>query len=174
MASTLNPEPGMVLANEIVAKVGSDGQVEVYNRNGTVDLLFDVVGYLPAESEYVPLTPSRVLDTRDGTGSVKAPLGARERRSVQVTGVGGVPSSGVGAVVLNVTAVNATRTGYVTVWPAGVERPLASTLNPEPGMVLANEIVAKVGSDGRVEVYNRNGTVDLIFDVVGYLPSSDA
>ena len=125
-------------------------------------------------SSYVPLTPSRVLDTRDGTGSVKAPLGAREQRSVQVAGVGGVPSSGVGAVVLNVTAVNATRTGYVTVWPAGVERPLASTLNPEPGMVLANEIVAKVGSDGRVEVYNRNGTVDLIFDVVGYLPSSDA
>jgi hypothetical protein len=91
---------------------------------------------------------------------------------VKVTGCWGVPPSGVGAVVLNVTAVDASRATFVTVWPSGVSRPKASTLNPAAGGVSANEIIAKVGSNGQVSIYNHNGEVDLLFDVVGYLPST--
>jgi endoglucanase len=126
---------------------------------------------LDLPSGYVPLTPTRLLDTRVGLGSFEAPLGREESRSVRVTGVGGVPSEGVGAVVVNVAVTGATRNSFVTVWPAGVERPLASTLNVTAGQTLANEVIAKVGDDGMVEVYNHRGEGELIFDVVGYLPA---
>jgi RNA polymerase sigma factor (sigma-70 family) len=103
-----------VIANEIIAKVGDNGQVEVYNHNGTVDVLFDVVGYLPDTADYDPLTPVRILDTRNDTGGPAAKIGAGESRTVAVTGVGGVPASGVGAVVLNVPAANATEQDTLT------------------------------------------------------------
>jgi hypothetical protein len=40
---------GQTLANEVIAKVGDDGMVEVYNHRGEGELIFDVVGYLPAD-----------------------------------------------------------------------------------------------------------------------------
>ena len=173
-ASTFNPRPGGVIANEIIAPVGDDGQVQVYNHNGEVDVLFDVVGWLPEEADYTPLSPTRILDTRDHAGgpigSPAQPVGAGESRAVTVTGVGGVPADGVGAVVVNVTAVNATTATFVTVYPSGEPRPDASTFNPRPGGVIANEIIAPVGDDGQVQVYNHNGEVDILFDVVGWLP----
>ena len=68
-----------------------------------------------------------------------------------MTGRGGVPAVGVGAVVLNVTAAEATEATFVTVWPTGEPRPLASNLNPAPGMAAApNLVVAKVGAGGAV------------------------
>jgi surface protein len=179
-ASTFNPRAGgPPIANEIIAKVGDDGQVQVYNHNGEVDILFDVVGWLPEEADYNPLTPTRILETRGVAGgpigSPAEPIGARESREVTVTGVGGVPEDGVGAVVLNVTAVDATSDGFVTVFPKGDERPAASTFNPRAGgPPIANEIIAKVGDDGQVQVYNHNGEVDILFDVVGYFPDEAA
>ena len=132
-----------------------------------------------SESSYVPLSPTRILETRGVAGgpigSPAEPIGARESRAVTVTGVGGVPEDGVGAVVLNVTAVDATSDGFVTVFPKGDERPAASTFNPRAGgPPIANEIIAKVGDDGQVQVYNHNGEVDILFDVVGYFPDEAA
>ena len=167
--STINPRPGQVIANEIIAKVGDDGYVNVYNHNGKTDVILDVVGYLPSSSDYDPITPTRRFDTRASSGG-NAPIGAREARSVTVTG-SGVPSSAK-AVVANVTAVNPTENSFLTVWPHGTTRPTASTLNPRPGLVTANEIIAKVGDDGRINVYNHSGKTDVIVDIVGYLPSS--
>jgi hypothetical protein len=169
-ASTFNPRPGGVIANEIIAKVGTNGQVQVYNNAGSVDIIFDVVGWLPDPAPYVPLSPARILDTRDATGGPPAKITAGSSRTVNVTGVGGVPATGVGAVVLNATAVNATANTFVTVHPNGEPRPTASTFNPRPGGVIANEIIAKVGTNGQVQVYNNAGSVDIIFDVVGWLP----
>ena len=124
----------------------------------------------PHAALYAPLTPARILDTRDHTGGPPAKIDAGTSRTVNVTGVGGVPATGVGAVVLNATAVNATSNTFVTVYPNGEPLPTASTFNPRPGGVIANEIIAKVGTNGQVQVYNHSGSVDVIFDVVGWLP----
>ena len=84
-----------------------------------------------------------------------------------VTGVGGVPATGVTAVVLNVTAVGASAGTYVTAWPTGETQPLASNLNLPPGRHSPN--LVKVGAAGKVSFYNDAGTVDLIADVAGWV-----
>jgi hypothetical protein len=75
---------------------------------------------------YAPLTPSRIADTRPGSGYPNAgeTLGAGGSINVQVTGVGGVPASGVSAVVVNVTVVGPTSSSYVTLFPEGTTQPV--------------------------------------------------
>src|SRR5262245_39930621 len=73
---------------------------------------------VPVRGTYTPVDPVRILDTRDGTGVADqhpGPLGAGKGTELDVTGVGGVPDDGVGAVVLNVTVTDAAGNGFVTV-----------------------------------------------------------
>ncbi|MDO8391373.1 MAG: choice-of-anchor D domain-containing protein [Actinomycetota bacterium] len=121
-----------------------------------------------AYGEFVPLTPSRILDTREGNGAPLRPIPAGSVIDVQVTGRGGVPATGVSSVVLNVTAVNATTETFITLWPTGGERPTVSNLNPAPGPPIPNQATIQMGAGGKISAYNHNGRVDLIFDVVGY------
>jgi len=70
--------------------------------------------------------------------------------------------------MLNVTAVAPTANTFVTVYPSGTDRPLASNLNVTAGQVIPNMVLARVGPDGAVMMYNNGGVVDLVADVVGY------
>jgi hypothetical protein len=72
------------------------------------------------------------------------------------------------AVVLNVTAVNATTTTYLTVFPDGASQPVASDLNVISGPAVPNLVVVRLGSNGVVDFFNAAGTTDVIADVVGY------
>jgi hypothetical protein len=117
---------------------------------------------------YTPVGPTRILDTRNGTGGYTTPVGPGATISLQVTGKDGVPSSGVTAVVLNVTAVNPTAGSYVTVYPDGQARPVASNLNFTAGETFPNLVVVPVGSNGKVDFYNSAGSVNLIADLAGY------
>jgi hypothetical protein len=85
-----------------------------------------------------------------------------------VLGRGGVPATGVGAVVLNVTATNPTAASYLTVWPSGSAKPLASNLNYVSDETIPNLVIAKVGTNGQVSLYNGIGSTDVIADVVGW------
>src|SRR5262249_46297693 len=64
---------------------------------------------------FVPLAPARVLDTRNGTGAPTGAVAAGGVVDLAITGHGGVPGSGVSAVVLNVTVTEPRADGYVTV-----------------------------------------------------------
>jgi len=79
---------------------------------GTVGVLGSAGPALAADagSTYVPLSPARILDTRDGTGrgGVSGPIPGGTSVELTVIGVGGVPASDVQAVALNVTATNGT------------------------------------------------------------------
>ena len=116
----------------------------------------------------MPLVPARLMDTRDGTGAPRGVVGPGATVPLRVTGVGGVPTSGVTAVVLNVTAVGPTAPGHVIVYPAGQPRPGVSNLNLTPGLTLPNLVVVKTGTNGVVNLYNNTGSTDLIADVAGY------
>ena len=119
---------------------------------------------------YTPVDPVRILDTRDGTGVAdqhRGPLGAGQVIELDVTGVAGVPDTGVGAVVLNVTVTEAANRGYVTVYPCGNARPVASNVNFVSGVNAANLVTAKVGRDGRVCLFTSVQT-QLVADVSGW------
>jgi hypothetical protein len=118
----------------------------------------------------VAVTPHRILDTRDGTGTggVVGPVGADRTITLQVAGVGPVPLGVTGA-VLNVTATEGTAPSFVSAWPTGEPRPTASILNVNPGLNLPNMITVALSVDGRLDLYNLAGAVHLVADVAGYL-----
>ncbi|MFJ8138437.1 beta strand repeat-containing protein [Streptomyces sp. NPDC096013] len=122
-------------------------------------------------SSYVVTTPKRILDTRHGTGAPQRPVGPGGVVRLKVLGVGGIPTSGVTAVTMNVTDADATASSYVTVYPDGTSRPTASNLNFTAGRVNPNLVSVRVGSDGYIDLYNAHGHVDLIADVAGYFTS---
>ena len=175
LASNLNFTAGETVPNLVVAPVGTDGKVDIYNGSGagTVQVVADVSGYFttgpPAAGGLAPLSPSRILDTRIGVGA-PGPVAPGATVALPVDGQGGVPASGVGAVVLNVTATQPQAGGYLTVWPDGTPQPLASNLNFKPGETVPNLVVAPVGADGKIDIYNGSGagTVQVVADVSGY------
>jgi hypothetical protein len=124
----------------------------------------------PTSGGFLPLTPARVLDTRTGTGGIAGPVGAGQTISLPVLGQGGVPTSGVAAVVLNVTVTQPATAGYLTVYPDGVTRPTSSNLNFTAGQTVPNLVIAPVGADGKVDFYNGTaGNVHIIADISGWL-----
>ncbi|MFF1408458.1 hypothetical protein ACFVX6_01455 [Streptomyces sp. NPDC058289] len=126
-------------------------------------------------SEFTPYNPTRLLDTRDGTGAPKAAKVAPYKSArVKVGGFGTIPA-GVTAVALNVTVTNTNSGGHVTAFAAGTTRPTTSNLNYEPGQTVPNLVIVPVGADGYVELYNGGWeSVDLIADVTGYFTRSAA
>lgn len=115
------------------------------------------------------LSPSRVLDTRTGVGASKTAVAAGGTVHLQVTGRGGIPASGVSAVVLNVTVTAPAGSGYVTVYGDGTTRPGVSNLNFVTAQAVANLVIAPVGAGGRVALFNwSGGATQLIADVSGW------
>ncbi|TXI55293.1 MAG: hypothetical protein E6Q57_01215 [Mycobacterium sp.] len=176
-ASNLNYVAGANVPNMVIAKLGTGGQVSIYVSQSTTHVLVDVLGYFPATGDYRGLIPARLADTRPGFPTVdgngpKGALVGPQSIDVDTYTRGGIPAAGVGSVVLNVTAVGATGPGHVRVWPTGSPMPTASTLNYPGGTNVPNLVIAKLGSLGRVSLYASAGTVNLIVDVMGYLPEN--
>jgi hypothetical protein len=125
---------------------------------------------------FTSLTPSRVLDTRTGVGASKAAaVAAGGTVHLQVAGVGGVPGSGVSAVVLNVTVTAPGTAGYLTVYGDGTALPAVSNLNFVAGQSVPNLVIAPVGANGKVALHNGSaGTVHLVADVSGWFTNTNA
>jgi PKD domain len=166
------------VANEAIVPVGADGYIDLLNAgvnaSTRVDMLADVTGYFTATTSSVfdDVDPTRILDTRKGLGASKAKVGSESSISLTIDGAGSgtLPASGITAVSLHVTAVDAAANGYVTVYPAGQTRPGVSNLNFSTGSTVSNTVIVPVGSDGKIDLYNGSpsGSVDLIADVAGY------
>ncbi len=127
----------------------------------------------PGEAAFVPITPCRLFDTRPATqvGNRSTPIGEGESHVQQVTGGNGecvLPSDAVG-VAMNVTAVNGTAPSFLAIYPADAAVPKSSNLNWLPGQPpTPNKVDVKLSSNGKIALFNRFGSVDVIGDVVGY------
>ncbi|MFF8263532.1 PKD domain-containing protein [Streptomyces virginiae] len=129
---------------------------------------------MTAGSDFVAHTPSRLLDTRDGTGAAQGKVPAYGSTRVKVGGNGAIPE-GVTAVAINVTVTNTTSGGHITAFAEGTERPTTSNVNFEAGRSVPNLVIVPVGKNGYVELANRGSeSVDLIADVTGYFTRTDA
>ena len=174
LASTITFAQNATVGIRTMVKLGAGGKVTIYNGLGSADIIVDVGGWYTDASRVgtlgalVPLTPSRILDTRDSTGGVPGPVAAEATIDVQVTGRGGVPATGVRAVVLNATVTQPATLGYLTVFPSGAARPLASDLNFAGGETQANLVVVQVGAGGKVSMASSAGA-HVIFDVAGWI-----
>lgn len=179
--STVNLDPRQTAANAATVPVGADGEIRIRNNRGSANVIVDVVGYYAptgasAGSLFDAVTPSRVLDTRNGMGGVPAvPLGPQGYLDLRVAGTGDVPAD-ANAVVLNVGALARGGLTYVSAYPTpatpGNTRPTTSTLNLAAGETRANQATVTVGSGGRVRLYNNLGSTDVFADVAGYYTST--
>ncbi|MFT3791121.1 MAG: S8 family serine peptidase [Rudaea sp.] len=173
-ASNLNFVANQTIPNLVIAQVGTDGAVSMFNSAGSTDLVADVMGWFPTGSELTPLQPARLLDTRangatiDGQLARDGAVGAGQTKVLPVLGRGGVPASGVNAVVLNVTVTQPTHAGYITAWPTGSTQPIASNVNFVAGQTIPNLVIVKVGTGGDVSLFNAQSSTHLVVDVVGW------
>ncbi|GAA2629440.1 hypothetical protein GCM10010399_71600 [Dactylosporangium fulvum] len=131
------------------------------------------VGRNTAAGTFFPNEPTRILDTRLGVGARKGALGAQQTLSLQIPRLGRVAEAGVSAVMLNVTVTNPTSASYLTVYPSGTTRPTASNLNFTAGWTGANSVTVPVGANGKIDIYNAGGSVDVIADVLGVYQGVD-
>jgi hypothetical protein len=179
-ASNVNYTLGKTTANRVIAPLSNSGQITVYS-SAPVDVVIDVSGYFSAAggagTEFnSEATPVRICDTRAGNPSdligsdnqcEAETIPAGGNRTINVAGLAGVPATGATAVVVNLTGIDPTQQTFLTVFPA-LPRPFASDLNPAPGMVRANLVVATLSPTGTINIYNNSGSIDVVVDVLGW------
>jgi hypothetical protein len=166
--SNVNFGPGDTVPNLVVCELGSGGRLTIDAAVAATHVVGDVFGYFGADGDrLVTIAPSRLLDSRDGTGAPRRPIGPTGHVDLVVGGVGGVPPEAT-AVILNVTATNVAAASHVSVWPRGAAAPTTSNLNIRAGQTIANLVICRVGTDRSVSLGNPIADCDLIADVLGY------
>jgi hypothetical protein len=140
----------------------------------TTSVIFDVTGYFAPDasgSTFNILAPTRLLDSRNGTG-LSGAFSSHSARTFQVTGgSSGIPSTAV-AVTGNLTVTGQTSPGYLYVGPTAMNNPTSSTLNFPLGDDRANGVTVGLGSGGTLSITYvpsaSPATTSVIFDVTGY------
>jgi hypothetical protein len=173
--SDLNFVPGNSQPNLVTSPIGTGNTISIFNFGGSADAIVDLEGYYATPlnnkaGQFFPLTPARITDTRSNSGFPNAgkTLGSNSVLNVQVTGTGGVPTTGVSAVELNVTATDTTANSFFTVYPAGPALPVVSNLNWLAGATIPNRVIVPVSSTGAIDIYNLAGEADAVVDVDGW------
>lgn len=177
---------GQDVGNLVTVGLGtdpSDGSLAVTVFNGpaatsgpNTDVTLDLYGYYAPPSAnagdaYEPLTPARVFDTRAGSGQPGEGETLTDGGSIEVpvTGVGGVPSHGVSAVVVNIGVTDTSEPSFIEAYPTG-SPPSSPTVNQNwvAGETLSTKAIVRVGSGGSITLSNHDGDVDVVVDIDGY------
>ena len=170
--SNLNPEPGRTIANLVVVPLGTGGQVDLYthlNTAGTLDLLADVVGYFtdataPSTTAglFVPITPTRNVDTRLPAPQPEIPTGGIVNVNVATV------APGASAIAGNLTSTGGGVNGYLQLAPTPVSPGASSSLNTSyDGQTIANAVVSPVAAGGAAQVYSF-GSTHVLLDITGW------
>ncbi|HWL34656.1 MAG TPA: RHS repeat-associated core domain-containing protein [Frankiaceae bacterium] len=171
--SSVNFLTNQSISNTVIVKVGTSGQITVYNSSSVaMDVQIDVQGWFSTLNDSIEsggvlrlVEPSRILDTRwtNGGGSV----GAGGTRDVMVANEGDLPAaSEMSSVVVSIVTVPTEKTA-LTVYAKGTSRPTTPT-SIETSSAMSQLVVSKVGTSGEIVVHNSAGTLDFLVDVVGY------
>ncbi len=175
--ATLNSLDGRIKANAAIVAAGNGGgAVSVFASNST-NVILDINGYFVSPKTgsltFYPMASCRLVDTRpQHGGSGPIPGGTTTNFNMNT-----VPSCNVPATAqvysLNVSALPNGPLYYLTMWPAGGPRPVASTLNDPTGTIVANAAIVAAGAGGDVSVYPTNDT-NLVIDINGYFAAPGA
>jgi Collagen triple helix repeat (20 copies) len=122
-------------------------------------------------SVFVPSSPVRVLDTRDGRGVLGGTVGKVAANGEIVVdfaaALGDLPADAT-ALTFNLTYVDGEGAGFATVWPDGESMPNVSNINKVGAGPVANLATVKVGPTGRLRLHNTGGRSHYIMDFSGY------
>ncbi len=132
-----------------------------------------------AKSTFVAITPTRIVDTRSNIG-LAGKFADGVGRIVQVTGTVPVPTgtqlvvpSTATAIVANVTVVDPSSGGFLSVRPGDATgTPSTSNLNYQPGQNIPNSVTVGL-VDGKVQIFLGGGTAHVLVDIVGFYENAD-
>jgi Trypsin len=166
--SMVNTSTNQIISNSAVVPVPAGGRLSVFTSAGGVHITVDVQGYytpsLTVGSGFVPVEPTRVVDTRSGIGGAAGTIPSGGSRVFTFTG--GVVPAGASAVMLDLIVTGATAQGWVGTFPPGGGN--RSVMDYVPGTT-AHGITAKLGTDGRATFTNNSGSaVHLVMTAEGY------
>jgi hypothetical protein len=171
VVSSVNFTTAADTPNAALVPLDSAGRLCLYSSVDT-DVLIDVNGALldSAPGRFVAVSPDRLVDSRQG---LRAPgrLQNGDQLTVAVTDGGSPVPAGASAVVLNVTAVDPSNDGFVSVYPCGGGVPVVSSLNPRSAETRPNLVVVPLGPGGTVCFYT-TATLDLVVDVTGWVQTT--
>ncbi len=181
-SSTLNFPKGDDRANAVTVALSGTGTLSITYAapalGPTAHVIFDVTGYFTLDTTgavYVPLTPARILDSRDGTGGLSGPFSSHVARTFTVIGHGGVPANAI-AVTGNLTVTAQTSVGFLFIGPVAANNPTSSTLNFPKGDDRANAVTVALSGTGTLSITYAapalGPTAHVIFDVTGYFVAS--
>ena len=158
--STVNFVAGQTVSNAALVGLGASGSGKgkvCIRTNVATDVLVDVGAYASPGGAFgfAPVAPRRLVDTRATTA-----VAPGDTRRVPV----GAP--GAGAVTLNVTSVQASGPGSVTVWPCGQPPPTSPTLTMGGGDIVPNTATVAVGDGGTLCVASTT-TTHVVIDLMG-------
>jgi sortase (surface protein transpeptidase) len=174
--SNLNVGAGDTRAVGVITRLGSEGGVlgvDLYNFCGA-HLLFDVVGYMTgpnpkavsADGLFVPITPTRVHDTR------RAGMRVWHRGTTQFTLPAPI-NTRAQAIAMNLTVTSTVDAGFFTLYAAQTPRREVSNLNVTgSGQTVANNAISRISTAG-VACYSY-GAAHIICDVMGWYTGSPA
>ncbi len=160
--SNLNARAGFATPNLVVAIPDANRRVCVYSH-GRSDLIVDLSGWWSdGPNRFGSIAPQRVYDSRRPGFTALDPLQVREIR---------IPSSVIpansAAAVVNLTAANAERPGYMTAFPCGQSAPNASNVNFKQSEARAVGAIVGLGAGNALCVI-ADATVHVIVDVTGF------
>jgi len=168
--SSINPRVGTARANSAIIPTAADGTI-CLTSNVTTNILIDITGWFgPSNaSQFVPLTPIRLTDTRQSHPDLNGGAGPRlvqpgESFRIQVAGNRGVPSDSKAA-TLNLVALGGGAAGFLTVMPCGTGTDVSNLNYPGFGAV-ANGTSVKLDAGGAVCV-TTSAPTHLIVDITG-------
>jgi hypothetical protein len=153
---------GSTKGSLVLTKLSTTGNCNIYNNNGEVDVVIDLVGWFEPSSTLgiTSTVPKRLLDTRDSN----APLQSGSAMTVPVRGWAGVTDEAT-VVAFNVTVTEPTDPSYLAVWPGRVPFPSTSNLNMRPGDTVPNLVFTELGNDGSLNVQVNAGSTHVVLDV---------
>jgi uncharacterized repeat protein (TIGR01451 family) len=171
--STLNSLDGRIKSNAAIVWAGSAGNISVYASGNSTHVILDINGYFvpatdPTALAFFPITPCRLVDTRDKAGSLGGPsmTALQTRTFPMLSGYCNLPAS-ARAYSLNFAAIPPGALGYLTAWPTGQSQPFASTLNDPSGTIVGNAAIVPAGTNGDINVF-ASAPTDVVIDVNGY------
>jgi Domain of unknown function DUF11/Bacterial Ig domain len=170
--ASLNYVADVNRGNELLLDLDGNGDVCI-ETSTEVDLVLDVVAYIPAGTNLKTTSPVRLADTRlsgetvDGEYEADGRLGAGDEYTIRIAGRGGVPADARSG-VLNLAVVNPSGNGYVAMHPCQDPRPVAASANFSAGVTGANELLAELDENGEVCVFT-SAAADLVVDASGFL-----
>jgi hypothetical protein len=174
-SSSLNAPYKDNRANNVTVALDGSGSLSavfVGAAGSTADLIFDVSGYFTDSSglRYVPVIPTRLLDSRPGGTGLSGPFTSHVPRGFTVLGRWPIPA-GAKAVTGNLTVTRQTAAGVGFMAAIAPAYPTSSTINFPVGDNRANGVTLELSATGTLEVVYVTGpgkTTDFIFDVTGY------